>query len=385
MSADTARTTIRLVFLIHAIASGSLFTRIPDLQQGLGLDAAALGLAFVGQPVGAIAMFLVAGRIVGALGTRRVLILGLPLMAIGLWLMALAPSAVALFLAIAGYSAIFAVTNVAMNVEADRVEALTGQRVMNSCHGVWSLGQLGVFLLGVLARGLAISPALHFGALVPIVVIATVVVLQPMREAPPRDQVTTQTARRLALPTPATLRLLGFMIGGAMVEAAVRNWSVIFARDSFSAPEWAQAMTLPVFVAAIAVSRFFADGWTQRFGPVPVARGLIGIAIVGLVVVLAAPTLVVSLVGFALMGFGIATSFPASTSAAAQLGDRPSAENVAALTMSLQTVLLGAPPLMGIVADAFGIRMSFAIVLPVLVVALLLAKALEPRLTGLRA
>src|SRR5690606_29148945 len=110
--------------------------------------------------------------------------LGLPAMVLGTFLMALAPSAAALFAAIAGFSAVFAVTNVAMNVEADRVEAATGKRLMNTCHGLWSIGQLGVFLLGVVARGLDVSPAVHFGALVPLVVAAALVFILPMRVAP---------------------------------------------------------------------------------------------------------------------------------------------------------------------------------------------------------
>lgn len=374
-----SRTTIKLVFLTHAVASGSLFTRIPDLQQGLGIDAATLGLSFIGQPVGAITMFLFASRIVERFGTRIVLLLGLPAMVVGTLFMALAPSAAALFVAIAGFSAVFAVTNVAMNVEADRVEAATGKRLMNTCHGLWSIGQLGVFLLGVVARGLGVSPAVHFGALVPLVVAAALVFVLPMRSAPARGHAGSNQRRRLALPSAATLKLLGFMIGGTLVEAATRNWSVIYSRDSFSVPQWAETLTLPVFVAAIALGRFFADGWTHRFGPARLGRALVAVALAGAIMVVFAPNLPLALVGFALMGFGVCTTFPASTSAAAQLGDRPSSENVAALTLSVQTVMLGAPAILGLVADTFGIRAAFGLVLPTLVLALFLARALEPK------
>jgi fucose permease len=376
--ATISRTTIKLVFLTHAVASGSLFTRIPDLQQGLGIDAATLGLAFVGQPVGAITMFLVASRIVERFGTRIVLLGGLPVMVVGAFAMALVPSVLGLFVAIAAYSATFALTNVAMNVEADRVEAATGKRLMNTCHGLWSLGQFGVFLLGALVRGLDVTPAVHLGAMVPLVIAAALVFILPMRSAPPRDHAASTRRRRLALPTPATLRLLGFIIGGTLAEAATRNWSVIYSRDSFSVPQWAETLTLPVFVAAMVLGRFLADGWTQRIGPTRLGRLLVSAALVGAVVVVFAPSLPVALAGFALLGLGICTTFPASTSAAAQLGDRPSSENVAALTLSVQMVMLGAPALMGFVADAFGIRATFGLVLPALVLAFFLARALEP-------
>lgn len=375
---DLSRTTIKLVFLTHAVATGSLFTRIPDLQQGLGIDAATLGLAFIGQPVGAITMFLFASRVVEHFGTRLVLLAGLPAIASGIFAMAIVPSAFALFLVIAAYGTLFAVTNVAMNVEADRVEAATGKRLMNTCHGLWSLGQLGVFLLGALARGLNVPPAIHFGLLVPLVIAAALMFILPMQAAPARAHTGSQR-RRLALPSRGTLRLLGFMIGGTLVEAATRNWSVIYSRDSFTVPQWAQTLTLPVFVAAITLGRFLADNWTHRVGPTRLGRTLVAVALVGAVIVVFAPSLPVALAGFALMGFGVCTTFPASTSAAAQLGDRPSSENVAALTLSVQMVMLGAPALMGLVADTIGIRATFGLVLPTLMLAFLLAGALEPR------
>ena len=371
------RTAIKLVFLLQALASGSFFTRIPDLQAGLGIDAATLGLAMIGMPVGAIATFLVASRIVERVGTRALLVAAIPLMALAVWSMALVPVWPALAVAVAAYTAMFALTNVAMNVEADRIEAATGRRLMNTCHGVWSVGQLVAFLAGAWARGADVPVAVHFGVVLPIVLAGAVAVLVPMRAAPARSHV--GPGRPVSLPSLATLKLVGFMIGGSLVESATRTWSVIYARDTFAAPEWAEGLTLPAFVAAMAGGRFFADAWSHRHGPAMVGRALLGVALAGLLLVIVAPALPFALVGFALMGLGVCTSFPASTSAAARLGDRPSSENVAALTLSANVVMLGAPPLMGLVAEAFGIRATFGMVVPFVVLAIVIAGVLEPR------
>ena len=123
-----SRLTIRLVFLLQALSTGSMFTRIPDIQAGLGIDEGVLGVTLLGQPVGAILTFLVASRLVERVGTRIALLFGIPLAALFVTLLAVAPSAPLLFLAFAVYGATFALTNVAMNVEADRVEAQSGRR-----------------------------------------------------------------------------------------------------------------------------------------------------------------------------------------------------------------------------------------------------------------
>ena len=88
-----ARNTIRITFLFQALATGSMFTRIPDLQAGLGISESVLGLCLLGQPVGAILTFLFASRVVEAAGTRNVLAWCIPLAAFAVFLLAAAPSA----------------------------------------------------------------------------------------------------------------------------------------------------------------------------------------------------------------------------------------------------------------------------------------------------
>lgn len=369
---------IVFVFFFHAVSQGGLFTRLPDIQQALGLNEAALGLALLGQPAGAIASFLFAAPLVERIGTRTVALWTIPTLAAIMVAMALAPSLPLLFIAFVVYGSVFAISNIAINVEADRVEAATGRRVMNTCHGVWSSGLLLASLTGTFMRGVGVSPTVHFGVIVPIVLAGILLVALPMQPAPARVHTAKPAKFRLALPTTMTLLLLGYAAASAFAEGGLRNWSVIFMRDSFTAPAWVDTLTLPCFIAAQSVGRLLGDRAVTRWGPVKLARGLAAIALVGLVLVVLSPNLVVALVGFALLGLGVCISFPLSTSAAAGLGDRPASENVAALTMSQQILLLGAPALLGWIATTFSIRVTFAVMLPPLLLAIYLARYLAP-------
>jgi MFS family permease len=374
-----SRLTIRLIFLTHALATGSMLTRIPDVQAGLGIDAGVLGLCLLGQPVGAILVFLLSSRLIEAVGTRRVLLFAIPLISALITLMPVAPTPFLLFAALVLYGMMFALSNVAMNVEADRVEADTGKRLMNSCHGIWSLGQFTTIAAGTAIRGLHVPAVWHFGAIVPVIVAVALVVILPMREAPARAHTRSGPQRALSLPTVATLLLVGYAIGAAVLEGAVRNWSIIFMRDSFTAPDWVDGLALTFFVGATVTGRLLADGLTTKPGPVRFARTLGAISLVGLAVVIVSPSVLVALLGFAVIGIGVCVSVPLSTSAAARLGDRPASENVAALTMTTQITLLGAPALLGWVADSFGIRAIYVVVIPVVVLAIYLARYLGER------
>jgi MFS family permease len=84
----------------------------------------------------------------------------------------------------------------------------------------------------------------------------------------------------------------------------------------------------------------------------------------------------VSLLGFALMGVGSSAIFPLAMSAAAQRTDRPSTVNVAALAQTAFVSFLLAPPLLGLVAQGFGIRWSFGIALPLVLASLWLSSVL---------
>lgn len=374
-----SRLTIRLIFLCHALATGSLFTRIPDIQAGLGIDAGILGLCLLGQPLGAIMVFLLSSRLIEAVGTRLVILVAVPLAAALTALMALAPTPPLLFAVFAAYGMTFALSNVAMNVEADRVEADTGRRLMNSCHGIWSIGQLVTVTAGAAIRGVHVSAVWHLGAIVPVILAAALLIVLPMREAPARAHSRTGPQRVLSLPTTATLLLVGYAIGAAILEGAVRNWSVIFMRDSFVTPEWVHGLSLTFFVGATVVGRLVADGLTTRYGPVRFARTLGVISLAGVAAVAVSPSVPVALLGFAVIGIGVCVSFPLSMSAAARLGDRPASENVAALTMTTQITLLGVPALLGWVADGFGIRAIYLVVIPAVLLAVYLARYLAPR------
>ena len=96
-----------------------------------------------------------------------------------------------------------------------------------------------------------------------------------------------------------------------------------------------------------------------------------------------APYSFVALIGFALMGAGSSGVYPLAVSAAAQRTDRPAAVNVAALGQMAFVIFFLAPPLLGFVAQYFGIRYSYAVCLPVVFAALLASGAMSVRNTAM--
>lgn len=369
---------IRAVFFLHAIGSGGLYSHVAEVQKALGVDAATLGLVFLGFPVGSMLVFLFGSRVLEAVGTKPILIFCLTLLPVATALFPLMPTPIALFVFFIGYALFYSLPNMAMNIEADRVENSSPRRVMNSCHGVWSFGYLLATLLGTLATALHMTPVMHLGLLALPLVPFALFITSGIRPAPPRPH-TAQIVRRLSLPTIPILLLVAFTIGPNMLEGSLRNWSIIYMRDSFAAPNWVDTLTLPVFLLAQSIGRLNADRFVTRHGPVRVARTLNLSALAGCLLVTLAPNLYVALAGFMLVGIGVCASYPLTTSAAARLGDRPSSQNVASLTLAVQVIMLVSPAALGWIATNVSIRATFGVILPAILLSQWLARNLKPR------
>lgn len=374
----SARWRIIALFFTHALAAGAIHTRIPDLQVAMGLSEGQLGLVLMGQPLGALSMFLFSSAIIERFGPRRTILAVLPIVIITAALATVLLHPIALFVLLAFNGIGFSLSNIAMNVEADRVEAATGARVMNTCHGVWSVGFLLTSLLGATLRGLHVDPAIHLWGLAPVLIVLLIVVVVPMPVMPPRPY-SGEKVKKLALPTLATLGLVAFGLGAGLTEGASRAWSIIYLRDNFEVSPFVESLALPALLAAMAAGRLLADRVIDRFGPVPVARVLSAIAISGMVLIVLSPNAYVALVGFVIVGIGICVLYPLMLSAAARIGDRPASQNVAATTLIFQLVNLGAPALIGAVAQGLGVRMAFSMLIPLLILTFVMAGRLKPR------
>jgi MFS family permease len=105
---------------------------------------------------------------------------------------------------------------------------------------------------------------------------------------------------------------------------------------------------------------------------------LLGVLGLGALLVTFAPAAPLALLGFVLLGVGTSVMFPLAMSAAAQRTDRPAATNVAALAQTSFVSFLMAPPLLGFVAEHWGIRWTFGLGLPLVLLSAALSSSLRP-------
>lgn len=367
-------------FFVYSFCMGSLYPRLPAIQQSLGVGEGALGLALIGAALGTLLSLTFAGPIIERIGYRRSLLTALPLLSIFYALAVWANSPLTLFVLLLPVGITIGVIEIIVNLEADRVEHAIGRRIMNRAHAFWSFGFFGAGLVGALVAQTGLSPQLHLLIMVPIICIATLVVLGQFHPAEHRSGGSTEPGPRFARPTGAIVLLVSVTMSAMIMEGASIDWSAIYMRNIFASEPFVAGFAVALGAGAQALARFFADGFVERYSPVAVARTLLSVLGVGTLLVFFANQPVFAMLGFFLMGIGTSAIFPLAMSAAAQRTDRPAAVNVAALAqISFVAFLLG-PPLLGYVAEHFGIRWTFGLGLPLILLSLVSAGALAPQI-----
>ena len=362
-------------FFIYAFSMGGIFPRLAEIQAALHVPQGIFGLSLIGTALGTLISLTFAAPLIEKLGHR--LVLGLiPLLAVLYTFASFAQAPLALFLLLVPTGVTIGCIEIIINLEADRVEHQVGRRIMNRAHGFWSLGFFAAGLVGAGFAQLGISPQLDLIIMIPVSLIGVALVLGKFTPAPHRDTAHAAPPPRFARPTLAILVLVGVTLSAMILEGAGADWSAIYMRDEFHAAPFIVGFAAAVGAMLQATTRFFADGFVERFSPVAVARTLLTVLGIGSITVFFAPTDLIALIGLGLLGVGTAVIFPLAMSAAAQRTDRAAAINVAALAqLSFVAFLLG-PPLLGFVAEHLGVRWSFGIGLPLVVLSFVAANAL---------
>lgn len=366
-------------FFMFAVAMGSLLSRLADLQLQFGVTEGVLGLTIIGMSIGSLIAITFAGPLISRAGQKRTIFFSLSLMVVALGLVPAMPDVRFAFFCLFAAGLGIGALEIAFNVETDRIEAQIGRRIMARAHGFWSVGFFVAALASMPVRQAGVSSLMHMAVAVPLLLVAMVLVFARFEPAPPRGTGSLEKPPPFARPTPAILALCMVAVSPMLMEGAGLDWSVIYMRDTFAVEPAMSGASLTLFTLAMALGRLFGDRFVEHFGPREVTYALLAVSALGTALVGFAPAPWVALLGFALMGGGASAVYPIAVSEAARRTDRSSQTNVASLAQIAFLVFLLAPPLLGLVAEHFGIRTTYLVCLPLVAVSMAFASRVSKR------
>jgi len=356
-------------FAIYSFTMGNIFPRFADIREMMGVEEGAFGLGLIGAPVGTLIALTFGPPVLERIGYRRAILWLIPVLSLCYAVASLAPSPLWFFILLLPVGLVIGGIEIILNLEADRTEHLLGRRIMNRAHAFWSLGFFAAGLVGGAIAQSGISPQVHVFSMIPVTLILTALILGRFDPAPERAG-SHKDDPKFAAPTLGILALVCVTLAAMLMEGAYIDWSAIYMDSVYQSVPFVAALGVTIGALAQGITRFFADGFVERYSPVLVSRVLLVIMSVGIVLVFFTLGEWPSLLGFALLGIGSSAMFPLAMSAAAQRTDRPAAVNVAALAQFSFGTFMIAPPLLGFIAEHWGIVWSYGIGLPLVVLSL---------------
>jgi MFS family permease len=144
-------------------------------------------------------------------------------------------------------------------------------------------------------------------------------------------------------------------------DASASNWSTVFIRDALDASAGTAPLGLAAYLAFQLLGRIVADrviGWLGSMSTV-----IIGslVAAAGFALVAAAPTPILAIAGFALIGLGLCVVVPISFSAADALDTTGTGVVVARVNLYNYAGFVVGAALVGLIAGVVGLRWAFVL------------------------
>lgn len=381
MTDEQAKAAVGVTFATNGLAFGGWLARAPAIRDDLSLSPAGFGLLLLCLSGAAVAAIPLAGPLVQRFGPARSVLLGS--MSVVFGLVGLGVGAAAGSVPVAGVGLVLigmgnSTWDVAMNVEGADVERRLGRTLMPRFHAGFSLGTVAGAGVSAAAAATGVSVAAQVfatAALTAVIMVRTVRRFLPVSASHvaegPRGRV------RDAWREPRTLLIGVIMLGFGFTEGAANDWLAIGLVDGYHATEAVGAIGFGFFVTAMTLGRLFGGTAIERWGRVVTLRLTAASALAGLLLVVSGIGVPAVLTGALLWGAGASLGFPIGMSAAA---DDPlqAAIRVSVAGSIGYGAFLAGPPLIGLLAQHFGVLRALCVVVAAIGLGLLGSGAARP-------
>ena len=359
-----SRFAVSLIFAINGMVFGTWASRIPAIVDFHDLSPGSLGLLIFIAGLSAVIAFSIFGRAADRYGaafiTKRATILLIPLTLI---FIGFANSIEMLIFAVIFFGAIHGGDDVAMNAWAAEVEREYTRPVMSSFHAMWSLGAGIGAGLGSLLAFYEVGFKNHFSLIsIIIFVLALSAAFVPFESQKNKKEANSPF---ISIPKGSLLPVATITFFASLSEGAVADWSAIFLKSVASLNDGNAALGFTVFSVCMFSMRLLGDRISLILGPATAARYSGLVALTGSIILLVSGSFLLLLLGFGLIGLGIAVIIPLAFSRAGNDETISQGTAIASIaTLGYGGMLLG-PLFLGLIAEITSIKTSF-LILPIM-------------------
>lgn len=353
------RLAVAVMFFIFGSSFGTWASRIPLIQEKLQLNHAELGTLLLALPIGSLCSLPITGWLSTRFKSRNLVLFSVLLSSTSLPLIALMPNVFLLSMVLFVFGLSNNLLNISANIQAVAVEFAYQKPIMSFFHALFSFGSM---------TGAAISWAMelfhvpllpHFASIWLIFVCAA---LYFQKNLIPEDKKPEKPQPIFAKPD-ATLLGLGLIAFCVMIgEGAMADWSSIYLKEHLPKDSETSSLGFTAFSFAMAAGRFSGDFLTARFGTIKLLKINGFTACVGMLIALLLPYPVFIILGFILVGLGLATGVPLVYSLVGRSKTMPTGVALAAVSTVGVTGFLVGPPMIGFLAQLSSLQVALGLI-----------------------
>ncbi|SEK72651.1 Fucose permease [Kosakonia sacchari] len=367
-------------FFLPGLLMASWATRTPAIRDILSVSTAEMGGVLFGLSIGSMSGILSSAWLVKRFGARKVIrasmsfsVLGMMILSLALWVAS--PLLFALGLAVFGGS--LGAGEVALNIEGAVVEREMNKTVLPMMHGFYSFGTLVGAGIGMTLTALGLTANVHIllAALVAIVPIILAIAAIPDGTGKNSAEENAQGKKGMPFWRDSQLLLIGVVVlAMAFAEGSANDWLPLLMVDGHGFSPTSGSLIYAGFTLGMTVGRFTGGWFIDRYSRVTVVRASALMGALGIGLIIFVDSAWVAGVSVILWGLGASLGFPLTISAASDTGpDAPTRVSVVATTGYL--AFLVGPPLLGFLGEHYGLRSAMLVVLSLVLIAALVARA----------
>ena len=356
------RFAVGVFYFAMGLSFASWASRIPDIKTALHLSEGELGSVLFALPVGQLIIMPFSGKMVTKFGSHRILIFSLIMYVFSLSNLGLATTVLQLSIGLFTFGIFGNLANIAVNTQGVYTEVLFKKNIMSSFHGMWSFAGFTGALLGLGMLALHLSPYHHFLIVALIVLLMIAFNFKFLVRA--KEKIKPKKEGKKLFTRPDTSLLWLGIIGFCSMasEGVMFDWSGIYFKDIVKAPGALVILGYTSFMIMMSGGRFIGDIMNNKFGRIRVMQISGCMISIGLFTAVIFPYIIPCTFAFMIVGLGVSTIVPTVYSVA---GKNPTVSAGEALTIVSSISFLGfliGPPVIGYIAQTFGLQFSFAFI-----------------------
>jgi MFS family permease len=369
------RRALNYLFLPFGIGGMAIATRFPELRDQLGVNNGTFGTLLSLGGIGSLLAFIFVGNWVHSYGIKPIVALGSTglFASLGLFPHMHNPNSFLLLNIFASFCWIS--FHIANNAQAIHRQEEVGELILPKLHGLWSLGALITSLLAIVITPF-VTLCWHMGIIVFVmwlftmygIIKSTPYFIGKNEEA---DAFPSFSIKEIAKTFSFQPVIVLAMVFAMQAEFSIQDWSAIYAKDTLKMSASASIWGYAVFIGAMIIVRFNAKRLAARFSERQLLSKLPILGGVGFGVCISlgtwlSPTnqnlgFIVSLVGFALAGFGSSILAPTFFAISFRNSSLPSSVVVARIGLTQVIVTFIAKFIIAWVAQATSVTVAMLI------------------------